>query len=281
MSRRLQYKLQVRRNISLQLQSGVLLIINTTSRSRDFKYFVPGFIGHSYLVQSLNSANKTVEDGIDIEIQFKTRHSEGILLFAGQEGKMFVASYIEDGILHFKVSCGHQLITFSDPKHRVDTGDTHTLEMIVKLNSDNEEASVHTCLTVIMLNGTHTMRGEQETYWTPQLPEYLYMGGAPHDMLRFTDDDLKIPAHGLRGCILSFILDDAEVELFNDAVTGQDIIECDSAVCSTLPCHNNGVCNQDPSGSSWFCDCPPGFTGPLCERQVCSANPCLHGGTCI
>ena len=238
-------------------------------------------MGHSYLVQNLNSANKTVEDGIDIEIQFKTRHSEGILLFAGQEGEMFVASYIEDGILHFKVSCGHQLITFSDPKHRVDTGDTHTLEMIVKLNSDNDEASVHTCLTVIMLNGTHTMRGEQETYWTPQLPEYLYMGGAPHDMLRFTDDDLKIPAHGLRGCILSFILDDAEVELFNDAVTGQDIIECDSAVCSTLPCHNNGVCNQDPSGSSWFCDCPPGFTGPLCERQVCSANPCLHGGTCI
>ena len=78
-------------------------------------------MGHSYLVQNLNSANKTVEDGIDIEIQFKTRHSEGILLFAGQEGKMFVASYIEDGILHFKVSCGHQLITFSDPKHRVDT----------------------------------------------------------------------------------------------------------------------------------------------------------------
>ena len=70
--------------------------------------------------------------------------SLGILLFSGQEGKMFVASYIEvgvcdwyfsltmigylpwliwfffeldhphqDGILHFKVSCGHQLITFS------------------------------------------------------------------------------------------------------------------------------------------------------------------------
>ena len=35
-----------------------------------------------------------------------------------------------------------------------------------------------------------------------------------------------------------------ELALFDDAVTGQDIIECDSAVCSTLPCHNNGVCNQ-------------------------------------
>ena len=65
-----------------------------------------------------------------------------------------------------------------------------------------------------------------------------------------------------------------------------------------MPCHNGGVCNQvtiiyqlsgvsltnicqDPTGTSWFCSCAPGYTGPLCERQVCSANPCLHGGTCL
>ena len=38
---------------------------------------------------------------------------------------------------------------------------------------------------------------------------------------------------------------------------------------------------QDPVGSSWFCSCPPGYSGPLCERLACSANPCLHGGTCL
>ena len=43
-----------------------------------------------------------MEDGLDIEIQFKTVHSEGVLLLAGKEGEMFLASYIEDGILHFK-----------------------------------------------------------------------------------------------------------------------------------------------------------------------------------
>ena len=61
-----------------------------------------GFIGHSYLVQNLNVENKTVEDGLGIEIQFKTLNSEGVLLLAGQEGEMFLASYIQDGILHFK-----------------------------------------------------------------------------------------------------------------------------------------------------------------------------------
>ena len=53
---------------------------------------------------------------------------------------MFVTSYIEFGILHFKVSCGHQLITFSDPKHRVDNGYVHTLEMIVQMM--NSEVSL-------------------------------------------------------------------------------------------------------------------------------------------
>ena len=59
------------------------------------------------------------------EQQSDSRSISGILLLAGQEGEMFLASYIEDGILHFKVSCGHQLITFSDPQHRVDTGHLH------------------------------------------------------------------------------------------------------------------------------------------------------------
>ena len=39
-----------------------------------------GFVGHSYLVHNLNEGNKTVQDGVDIEIQFKTRHSEGRMM---------------------------------------------------------------------------------------------------------------------------------------------------------------------------------------------------------
>ena len=134
------------------------------------------------------------------------------------------------------------------------------------------------------------MRGEQDVLARPSLPEYLYLGGAPSDII-LTDSpagagggsggDLFVPRSGLRGCIKHFLLDQDEVNLFADALAGQDIIECDSAVCALSPCANGGVCNQDPTGSAWFCECPPGYTGPLCERTVCQANPCLHGGTCF
>ena len=30
-----------------------------------------------------------------------------------------------------------------------------------------------------------------------------------------------------------------------------------------------------------YCNCPPGFTGDLCERPVCATNPCNSGGTCL
>ena len=47
------------------------------TRLKSFMLKFSGFVGHSYLVHNLNTNNKTVQDGVDIEIQFKTRHSEG------------------------------------------------------------------------------------------------------------------------------------------------------------------------------------------------------------
>lgn len=32
---------------------------------------------------------------------------------------------------------------------------------------------------------------------------------------------------------------------------------------------------------SWFCECPPLYTGRLCQFSACERNPCSHGATCI
>lgn len=31
----------------------------------------------------------------------------------------------------------------------------------------------------------------------------------------------------------------------------------------------------------WFCECPPLYTGRLCQFNACERNPCGHGATCI
>lgn len=32
---------------------------------------------------------------------------------------------------------------------------------------------------------------------------------------------------------------------------------------------------------NWFCECPPLYTGRLCQFSTCERNPCSHGATCI
>ena len=78
-----------------------------------------------------------------------------------------------------------------------------------------------------------------------------------------------------------FQINDEDVHLYKDAVSGRDIVECKTTVCAIRPCKNGAVCTQHEDNGSWFCNCPPGFTGSLCERPVCTTNPCRYGGTCL
>ena len=51
-------------------------------------------------------------------------------------------------------------------------------------------------------------------------------------------------------------------------------------MCLNNPCLNNGKCVQTGSTSA-VCQCPPSFTGFICDRaNPCGQNPCLNNGTC-
>ncbi|KAM5292288.1 lactadherin [Ctenodactylus gundi] len=54
---------------------------------------------------------------------------------------------------------------------------------------------------------------------------------------------------------------------------------CDSSLCL-----NGGTCLLGQDSDSFYCLCPEGFTGLLCnetERGPCSSSPCLHNAQCI
>ncbi|CAH1783128.1 unnamed protein product, partial [Owenia fusiformis] len=58
---------------------------------------------------------------------------------------------------------------------------------------------------------------------------------------------------------------------------------CDIACqpCLENPCLNGGVCVQD--GTSFTCDCLPGYTGVNCEFDIsaCSSAPCKNDAQCV
>ncbi|TDH01230.1 hypothetical protein EPR50_G00177460 [Perca flavescens] len=81
------------------------------------------------------------------------------------------------------------------------------------------------------------------------------------------------------GCIRELQVNFQEIYLVGEAVRGRNIKNCDPPVCQHLPCRNGGTCVSD--AEDWFCECPPLYTGRLCQFNACERNPCGHGATCI
>lgn len=68
---------------------------------------------------------------------------------------------------------------------------------------------------------------------------------------------------------------------FSFSLLGYQGSTCEQKIdpCASGPCHNNGSCSPQASGSGYSCTCPAGYTGPTCAQLVdfCALNPCAHG----
>ena len=73
--------------------------------------------------------------------------------------------------------------------------------MFPNVTGDNRYEYSQKCVTVIHLNETHTMRGEQEVEAVPQRPRRIYFGQMPRSSVNI---DREIPTEGFRGCMHHF-----------------------------------------------------------------------------
>ncbi len=107
-------------------------------------------------------------------------------------------------MLKFKVSCGAQQIRFSDPR-RVDTGHLQTIDVSLTIEENGGDIGKK-CVTVIHLNETHTMRGEQEVDAVPHRPRVIYFGQMPRMAVLSAGAgrDVEMPQEGFQGCMKRF-----------------------------------------------------------------------------
>nr|XP_046216604.1 protein eyes shut homolog [Oncorhynchus gorbuscha] len=84
---------------------------------------------------------------------------------------------------------------------------------------------------------------------------------------------------GFVGCIRELQVNNKDIYIAGEALGGRNIHNCDTPVCQHLPCRNGGTCVSD--AEDWFCECPPLYSGRLCQFTACEWSPCGHGATCI
>lgn len=78
------------------------------------------FTGHSYLLHRLSNTTGTV-----IGIKVRTLAPTGLLMYAHTVPHIFMAVYVQNGLLKFLFSCGIQTMLFSELHERINTGFHH------------------------------------------------------------------------------------------------------------------------------------------------------------
>lgn len=94
-------------------------------------------------------------------------------------------------------------------------------------------------------------------------------------------DDLQCSGRGQ--CVTKL----SEVTFFCDCEDGHVGLFCEEFdACHNIQCLRNGTCLDIKEGNNlrnFTCDCPPGYTGDLCQTQIdhCLSEPCENGATCM
>ncbi|KAK2176597.1 hypothetical protein NP493_653g01053 [Ridgeia piscesae] len=240
----------------------------------EISVYFPRFHGNSYLEHDLHDVDTTVT--LDLYLSFKTTSNNGTLLFSEDEYSGFFYVFIKNGMVQLQLSCTRVNVLFIDTQTSVNNGSLTIVTIRLSVFPSTQQCDVS-----IQINSNTPINTSLSTSHKVAAPilRTLYVGGLPPGYLPLVAAMRSEHIDGFDGCMRHLQVNNDERLLFQDATRGQNIDDCDVPMCSFRPCLNNGTCLSD--AVSWWCVCPAGVTGSLCERSACHYDPCQHGGTCL
>ncbi|XP_074532634.1 protein eyes shut homolog [Halichoeres trimaculatus] len=279
-----------------QLSAGALpsclcpLHFGGTFCEKDTTVYIPSFDGSSYLeLQPLasflrpagarNDLLVPVKDtSVSLYLTVKTRSTQGTILYAQEQnfGEQFLHVFLQDGSPVAELGCGggHVLNAAADQNINNNRWTPVTIRYDLPVGKQGGSCMIE----IAADNGTAQRMQElvsqpvSEGSFGP-----LFLGDVSSHW-EMHDRTAK-GARRFIGCIKELRVNSKEIYLMGEAVRGRNIKNCDPPVCQHLPCRNGGTCISD--AEDWYCECPPLFTGRLCQFNACERNPCGHGATCI
>ncbi|XP_047458100.1 protein eyes shut homolog [Mugil cephalus] len=280
----------------LQLPGGDLpsclcpLHFTGTFCEKDTTVYIPSFDGTSYLeLQPLavllqpsadsNNRPAAVKDTtVFLYLTVKTRSAQGTILYTQELnfGDRFLHVFLQDGSPVAKLGCGGSRVLSAVVGQSINNNRWTSLTIRYNLPVGKQGGS---CMIEIAADNGTARRLEESV--SPPMSEGtfgpIFLGDvSSHWEMR--DRGAKGERRFI-GCIRELQVNSKEIYLVGEALSGRNIKNCDPPVCQHLPCRNGGTCVSD--AEDWFCDCPPLYTGLLCQLTACERSPCSHGATCI
>ncbi|XP_044727463.1 basement membrane-specific heparan sulfate proteoglycan core protein-like isoform X3 [Chrysoperla carnea] len=206
-----------------------------------------------------------------IEISFKPTMLDGMILYNGHKpgSPDFLSVFLKDGIPEFRFNCGSQTAKIRGDR-ALELDQWHT----IKISRIRRQGYMY-------VDGYGPFKGiAMGKHQGLDLLEPLFVGGIPNYIQLASEAG---PNTGFVGCISRLVINHVEFDLLQEAHENQGVTNCETCSASEDICKNGGICQEALTKTGHKCICPPGRTGPHCERTgqscyegICGVGKCIE-----
>ncbi|XP_052094473.1 protein crumbs-like isoform X1 [Mytilus californianus] len=238
----------------------------------------------------INSLKASLQSNLDISFFFRTRETQGLMMFLGDQGSTYVTLELYQGyILSRLVLCSFRQAFYIN-ETMFNNGAQHFTR--VKLKDNMFTLNIDT----FSVNDTVSLAQ------CPFNAEYLYVGGEipknfaagrrkrTADFTISMDDISSLTSVGrYKGTIQDIELINQKLLFYPEVdipsinainVSSLEEGEVTDDICNSFPCDNNGTCTN-VFFNDFHCVCPHGFIGKNCsELDFCKDHSCPVGADC-